>query len=68
MVSDKVHCLTEEHEVLTEDGWKFVNTITTEDKVAVLKDDRLVYEEPMEVHKYPEYSGTMYNISNTLID
>jgi ribosomal protein L37AE/L43A len=45
-----------------------VNTITTEDKVAILKDDKLVYEEPMEVHKYPEYSGTMYNISNTLID
>jgi hypothetical protein len=68
MVSDKVHCLTEEHEVLTEDGWKFVNTITTDDKVAILKGDKLVYEKPMEVHKYPEYSGTMYNISNTLID
>jgi hypothetical protein len=69
MVSDKIHCLTEDHEVLTNDGWKFINNITTDDKVAVLKDDRrLVYENPMEVHKYPEYSGTMYNISNSQID
>jgi len=68
MVSDKIHCLTEDHEVLTEDGWKFVNMVTTEDKVAILKDDKLVYENPMEVHKYPEYSGTMYNISNSQID
>ena len=68
MVSDKIHCLTEDHEVLTDDGWKFVNMISTDDKVAILKGDRLVYEKPIEVHKYPEYSGTMYNISNTQID
>ena len=68
MVSDKIHCLTADHEVLTQDGWKFIDAITTEDKVAVLKGDKLVYEKPMEVHKYPKYSGKMYNISNTLID
>jgi len=69
MVSDKIHCLTEDHDVLTSDGWKSIAAITTDDKVAVLKDGtRLVYETPMEVHTYPEYSGMMYNISNTLID
>jgi len=69
MVSDKIHCLTADHDVLTSDGWKSIDKITTEDKVAVLKDDsRLVYEKPMEVHKYPEYSGVMYNISNSQID
>ena len=68
MVSDKIHCLTEDHEVLTNDGWKFINKITTDDKVAVLKDDKLVYENPIEVHNYPDYSGTMYNISNSQID
>jgi DNA-directed RNA polymerase II subunit RPB2 len=68
MVSDKIHCLTEDHDVLTEVGWKCIREITTEDKVAVLKGDKLVYEKPMEVHAYPEYSGVMYNISNTLID
>ena len=68
MVSDKVHCLTEDHEVMTENGWKFINDVTVEDNVAILKDDKLVYENPYEVHKYPNYSGTMYNISNSLID
>ena len=68
MVSDKIHCLTADHEVLTSDGWKFIDAITTDDKVAVLKDDKLIYENPMEVHKYPEYAGTMYNISNSQID
>ena len=68
MVSDKIHCLTADHEVLTNDGWKFIDTITTADKVAILRDDKLIYENPMEVHKYPEYAGTMYNISNSQID
>jgi len=68
MVSDKIHCLTEDHEVLTSDGWKFINNITTDDKVAVLKEDKLVYENPSEVHSYPNYSGIMYNISNSQID
>ena len=68
MVSDKIHCLTADHEVLTSDGWKFIDDISVDDKVAVLKDDKLVYENPMEVHKYPDYSGTMYNISNSQID
>jgi DNA-directed RNA polymerase II subunit RPB2 len=69
MVSDKIHCLTADHDVLTSDGWKSIEKITTEDKVAILKDDsRLVYEKPMEAHKYPEYSGVMYNISNSQID
>jgi DNA-directed RNA polymerase beta subunit len=68
MVSDKIHCLTADHDVLTNDGWKSIDKITTEDKVAVLKEERLVYENPMEVHAYPEYSGMMYNIHNTHID
>jgi hypothetical protein len=69
MVSDKIHCLTEDHDVLTSDGWKSIREITTDDKVAVLKEDRrLVYETPIEAHIYPEYSGMMYNIRNTQID
>ena len=68
MVSDKIHCLTADHDVLTNDGWKSIDKITTEDKVAVLKGERLVYENPTEVHAYPEYYGMMYNIQNTQID
>src|SRR3990172_2888290 len=43
MVADKIHCLTMDHEVLTQDGWKFYNNITMEDKIATLKDGKLVY-------------------------
>jgi len=68
MVEDKIHCLTGDHEVLTENGWKFIPDITLEDKVAILKNDKLVYENPMEIHHYPEYSGKMYRVKNQAID
>ena len=33
-----------------------------------MKDDKLVYEPPIEIYKYPDYKGYLYNISNTMID
>lgn len=68
MVCDKLHCLTSEHDVLTKEGWKKINEITINDKVAVLKGTKLVYENPLEIHKYPEYNGKMYKIKNDTID
>jgi len=68
MVSDKVHCLTEDHEILTDNGWKSITDINKSDNVAILKDDKLVYEPPIEIYKYPDYKGYLYNISNTMID
>jgi DNA-directed RNA polymerase beta subunit len=68
MVTDKVHCLTEDHEVLTDNGWKPIADIKKSDNVAILKDDKLVYENPVEIYKYPDYKGYMYNISNNMID
>jgi len=68
MVSDKVHCLTEDHEILTDNGWKSITDINKSDNVAILKDDKLVYEHPIEIYKYPDYKGYLYNISNTMID
>ena len=68
MVTDKVHCLTDNHDVLTSSGWKKISEVKMEDKVAVLKDDNLVYENPIKIYKYPDYKGYMYNISNNMID
>jgi hypothetical protein len=68
MVTDKVHCLTDNHDVLTSSGWKKISEVKMEDKVAVLKDDKLVYENPIKIYKYPDYKGYMYNISNNMID
>jgi DNA-directed RNA polymerase beta subunit len=68
MVSDKVHCLTADHEVLTTEGWKYIPEVNMNDKVAILKEGKLVYEHPLQIHHYPDYKGKMYRIQNTSID
>jgi hypothetical protein len=68
MVADKIHCLTKDHEVLTMDGWKPINEITTNDKVATLTNNVLNYENPIRAYHYPEYNGLMYKISDNNID
>jgi DNA-directed RNA polymerase beta subunit len=68
MVQDKVHCLTMDHEVLTESGWKFFNDITMNDKIATLKDDELAYDKPIKLLHYPDYKGKMITVKNEHID
>ena len=68
MVLDKIHCLDMTHEVLTADGWKFFPQLTMEDYIATLKDDQLVFEQPIKLLYYPDYSGKMYRIKTPEID
>lgn len=68
MVKDKIHCTKGDHEVLTSNGWKFIPEVTMDDEIAILKDGKLVYEKPLEVHHYPDYEGKMYRIKNSNID
>jgi hypothetical protein len=68
MVRDKEHCLTMDHEVLTLDGWKLFHDIKFTDKIACLKDDCLVYENPTGLLHYPNFEGNLYEISNSSID
>jgi DNA-directed RNA polymerase II subunit RPB2 len=68
MVLDKIHCLTAEHDVLTTEGWVPINEVKVNHKVAILKDDKLVYANPIEVHHYPDYKGKMYRVKNQEID
>lgn len=68
MVSDKIHCLKPDRTVLCNDGWKKIQDIKMTDKVAVLKDGKLVYEYPEAVLEFPDYEGEMYHISNKYID
>lgn len=68
MIGDKCACLRMDHEVLTITGWKFHKDLTLDDEVAVLKDGKLVYEKPEEIHYYPNFKGKMYHISNQTID
>jgi hypothetical protein len=68
LVEDKIHCLSMDHEVLTEDGWKFYDKITMNDKIATLKDKKLVYEKPIQLLYYPDHAGKMYHIETQQID
>jgi len=68
MVLDKIHCLTPDHEVLTQNGWKKHGEFTKDDEIATLKDNKLVYEKPLNIYYYPEYEGEMYHIKNQAID
>jgi DNA-directed RNA polymerase beta subunit len=68
MVEDKIHCVKEGTEVLTLDGWKLIENITINDKVATLNNNELKYECPTHVMNYPDYEGPMYYIKNQSID
>ena len=69
MVQDKIHCLTIDHDVLTQKGWKPITSITKDDKVATLnKDGILEYQYPNNTMNYPDYEGSMYYIKNQSID
>ena len=68
MVSDKLHCLTEDHDVLTTEGWIPIKKVSINHEVAILKDNKLVYERPLKVYQYPDYNGKMYKIENDEVD
>lgn len=67
LVHDKIHCLKMDHEVLTENGWKFFHDIKDGEKVATLKDGKLVYEAPTKLLHFPNYKGKMYKIETSQI-
>lgn len=58
MSEDKIHCLTEDHDVLTTTGWKAIPEVTLEDKVATLQDGKIVYAHPIKTYEY-DYTGKM---------
>ena len=65
MVLDKVHCTSEDHDVLTTKGWKPIKLITLRDKIATLNSlGQIEYHKPTVVHHYPDYNGQMYEIKN----
>jgi hypothetical protein len=61
--------LSMSHEILTHDGWRTFNQLKMSDKIASLKDnEELVYEQPLSLSFFPDYSGRMYQIKNRQID
>ncbi len=68
MVADKEHCLTLDHEVLTIDGWKDPKDLTFEDKIACLKDNKLVYDYPKDILFFPNFDDDLITFKNEDID
>ncbi len=70
MVLDKVHCLTMDHEVLTENGWKYFNDITNDDKLLTLDTvfGNHYYENHIEKLYFEKKARIMFHIKNKNID
>ena len=51
-IGDKFCCYTDDHEVLTTDGWISIKDITNKHKVASLNDGTLTYVNPIETMSY----------------
>jgi DNA-directed RNA polymerase II subunit RPB2 len=67
-IGDKCACYDDQTEILTEQGWKFINTITLKDKVACLVDEkRLEYHTPTEIQAY-DYKGPMYSVDSAKVN
>jgi DNA-directed RNA polymerase II subunit RPB2 len=82
MVEDKMHCLTLDHEILTDSGWKYFQDINiTKDKLYTMEFNETInetYEEnrkfnttyklPTASHYYPNREQELYHIKNEYID
>lgn len=68
MVEDKQHCIDYDTEVLTKTGWKTHDEVTLNDEVAILKDNNLIYEKPIQIFDYPNHQGDMYYVKSEFID
>lgn len=68
VIGDKF-CLTDDHEVLTTDGWKKINRVTTDDTVCCLnpEDNTIVYNKPSETYKF-DHEGEMYSLKSQQVD
>ena len=68
LVADKQHCLTMDHEILTQHGWKSFDQVTFSDLVATYQNGSIAYYNPKELYYYPEFKGYVYKIFNEHID
>ena len=66
-IGDKFCCYTPDHDVLTTNGWKTINTITTKDKVASLVNNKLVYLPVIETMNY-DCDENIYKIKSNHVD
>lgn len=67
-VGDKF-CLTPDHEVMTDEGWKNITQIRETDYVATLNQDTHIIEfrQPTELHRF-NHDGQLYSVKNWGVD
>lgn len=63
-------CLTSEHEVLTEKGWKFIEEVNTDEKIAImsLDNNEISYEVPKVWNMFEVKDEDMYNINSPSVE
>jgi hypothetical protein len=62
-------CLTDDHEVLTDNGWKSIALVTKEDKVCtLLEDNSIKYTEPTELYKFNCVGEDLYHLKSQQVD
>jgi DNA-directed RNA polymerase beta subunit len=62
-------CLTDDHDVLTESGWKSIKNITVDDKVCTLNDkEELEYSNPSQLYEFDCENEDLYHIKSQQID
>lgn len=68
-IGDKF-CLTGDHEVLTDSGWKFIPEVKQNDIVATLNPDtfQLEYQAVSETYKFDARGDILYGVKNSNID
>jgi DNA-directed RNA polymerase beta subunit len=67
-IGDKFTCYTSDHDVLTNSGWKRINEITFQDKIASLVDgNKLVYVVPTEIQSY-DFDGDLYYVNSNQVN
>lgn len=67
-IGDKFCCYSPDHDVLTFDGWKSIDEITMEDKVATLMNgNTLEYHHPTAIQEY-DYEGDMYVVESNQVN
>jgi len=66
---DEPYCYDNETEILTDNGWKYFEDLSSEDKVATLKynGNCLRFEKPKERQIF-DYSGQMYRLKTRFLD
>lgn len=68
LVSEKMHCLTPDHQVLTMSGWKMITDITLQDKVAILDNGYTSFRNPIEIYNYPPAFLPIYQVVGDNVD